>query len=277
MTRTRLVRLLGAAATVVALVSALTAVAGTGLAQSTAAQANYAPANTAAPTISANTYVGQTLTASNGTWNSDTTPSFSYQWQRCDKLGNGCSSISGATSQTYVLQSGDVGSTLRVVVTAKNSSGSSSATSAQTAEITAQAPSSPAPSGPAGAVKTTKGATSIPASSVTLPERLIINGVGPAHINGRQAFVERVHVVDTRGFVVRDALVHITGLPYSWARSAGEVRTDMDGWANVTVTPTRNMPIRPRTALVMFVRARVEGQSLLSGSSTRRLVQVTIP
>ena len=31
-----------------------------------------------------------------------------------------------------------------------------------------------------------------------------------------------------------------------------------------------------RAALVMFVRARVEGQSLLAGSSSRRLVQVTV-
>lgn len=276
MTRNRLLRLLGAAGTLAALVAALTALGGTGFAQPTAAQANYAPSNTAAPTIGGNTYVGQTLTANNGTWSSQTTPTFSYQWQRCDKLGNSCTAISGATSQTYVLQSADVAATVRVVVTAHNSSGSTAAESPQTAAITAQAPAPPAPSGPAGAIKTTKGLTSIPATSVSLPERLIINGVGPAHISGRQPFTERVHVVDTRGYVVRDALVKITGLPYSWARSSAEVRTDMDGWASVTVTPTVNMPTRRRTALVMFVRARIEGQSLLAGSSTRRLVQVTI-
>jgi len=268
MTRKRLLRLLGAAGTVVALVAALTAIAGTGLAQTTAAQANYAPTNAAAPTISGTAQVGQTLTANNGTWNSQTNPTFAYQWQRCDTAGNKCGSITGATSQTYAVQNADVNSTLRVVVTATNSSGSGSATSAQTATV--------GQPGPAGAIKTTKGQTSVPASSVTLPERLIINGVGPAFIHGRQSFVERVHVVDTRGFVVREALVQITGLPYSWAHTSGEVRTDMDGWANVTVTPTRNMPVRFGTALVIFVRARAEGQSLLAGSSTRRLVQVRI-
>jgi hypothetical protein len=261
-------RLLGAAATVVALVAALTAIAGTGFAQPTAAQAEYAPANSAAPAISGTPQVGQTLTASTGTWNSQTTPTFTYQWQRCDTAGNNCGSISGATSQTYTVQNADVNSTLRVVVKATNSSGSGSATSAQTATV--------GQPGPAGAIKTTQGLTSIPASSVTLPERLIINGVSPAHINSRAPFTERVHVVDTRGFVVRDALVFITGLPYSWSRSPGEVRTDVDGWANVTVTPTRNFPVRRGTALVMFVRARIEGQSLLAGSSTRRLVQVTV-
>jgi hypothetical protein len=130
--------------------------------------------------------------------------------------------------------------------------------------------------GPPGAIKTTQGETSIPASSVTLPERMIINGITPGVIHSKNAFTERVHVIDTRGYVVRDALVKVTGLPYSWAHTGAEVRTDMNGWATVTVVPTRNMPARRGTSLVMFVRARAEGQSLLAGSSTRRLVQVTI-
>jgi hypothetical protein len=268
MTRKTLPRLLGAAAAVVLLVVALTAIAGTGLAAPTAAQANYAPTNSAAPTISGTPQVGQTLTANNGTWNSSTTPTFAYQWQRCDTAGNNCAAIAGATKQTYTVQSADANSTLRVVVTATNSSGSGSATSSQTAVV--------GQPGPAGAIKTTQGQTSVPASSVNLPERMIINGVAPGVIHSKRPFVERVHVVDTRGFVVRDALVKITGLPYSWARSGTEVRTDVNGWASVTVVPTINMPARRGTALVMFVRARAEGQSLLAGSSTRRLVQVRI-
>jgi hypothetical protein len=270
MSRKTLPRLLGAAATLVLLVVALTAIAGTGAAQTTAAQANYAPTNSAAPTISGTPQVGQTLTASTGTWNSSTTPTYTYQWQRCDTAGNNCASISGASSQTYVVQSADVNSTLRVVVTATNSSGSGSATSSQTAVV--------AQPGPAGAIKTASGATSIPASSVTLPERLIINGVKftPNVLSSRRAFTLRVHVVDTRGYLVRDALVLTTPLPYAWAHSRGEVRTGLDGWATLTVTPTRNMPLTRRGALVMFVRARVESQSLLAGSSSRRLVQVGI-
>jgi hypothetical protein len=268
MTRKTLPRLLGAAAAVVLLVVALTAIAGTGLAAPGAAQANYAPTNSAAPTISGTPQVGQTLTANPGTWNSSTTPTFTYQWQRCDTAGNNCGSIAGATAQTYTVQSADVNSTLRVVVTATNPSGSGSATSAQTAVV--------AQPGPAGAIKTTQGQTSIPASSVNLPERMIINGVSPGVIHSKRPFTERVHVVDTRGFVVRDALVKITGLPYSWAHSGAEVRTDVNGWATITVVPTINMPSRRGTALVMFVRARAEGQSLLAGSSTRRLVQVRI-
>jgi len=52
-----------------------------------------------------------------------------YQWEQCDASGNGCSSLGGAaTSQTYTPASTDVGSTLRVIVTATNAGGHGSAT-----------------------------------------------------------------------------------------------------------------------------------------------------
>jgi hypothetical protein len=270
MTRRHLPRLLAAAITVAALVAALTTFAGSGVAaQGSAAAANYTPTNSAAPTISGTPQVDQTLTANNGTWNSQTTPTFSYQWQRCDAQGNACAAISGATAQTYKVQSADVGKTIRVSVAATNPDGSTSAMSAQTAVV--------AQPGPAGGIASGD-KTSIPASSVTLPERLIIDSVKftPGRLTSRAAFTGRFHVSDTRGFLVRDALVKVTGLPYSWARTGVEVRTGQDGWATLTIEPTRNLPLGKRAALVMFVRARVEGQPLLAGSSTRRLVQVTV-
>src|SRR2546430_9233500 len=53
------------------------------------------------------------------------TPMFlSYQWLECDNLGNGCTAISGATSQSYVLLAGDVGHTIKVAETASNAGGS---------------------------------------------------------------------------------------------------------------------------------------------------------
>jgi hypothetical protein len=41
--------------------------------------------------------------------------SYAYQWQRCDSNGANCANIASATSATYTLTSGDVGSTLVVV------------------------------------------------------------------------------------------------------------------------------------------------------------------
>src|SRR5665213_1921634 len=124
MARTYLPRTLGAAGIIAALVAALTLFAGSGLAQGSAAQANYAPVNTAVPTIAGTTEVGQTLTASPGTWTSDTTPTYTYAWQSCDAAGANCAAIAGSTATTYVTQSADLAKTLRVVVTATNPSGS---------------------------------------------------------------------------------------------------------------------------------------------------------
>lgn len=100
----------------------------------TAAPTASAPTNTSAPTISGTTTVGQKLSSSTGTWSGSPT-SYAFQWEDCDSSGASCVKISGATSSSYALQSGDAGKALRAVVTATNSGGSSSATSAQTSLV----------------------------------------------------------------------------------------------------------------------------------------------
>lgn len=87
------------------------------------------PINTVAPAVSGTATVGSTLSTTNGTWTGAPAPTFTYQWQR------DVSNISGATSSTYVIQSADVGSTLRCVVTATNPSGAVSANSNSTATV----------------------------------------------------------------------------------------------------------------------------------------------
>jgi hypothetical protein len=49
--------------------------------------------------------------------------SFAHQWQRCDRGGGNCRAIAGATAGAYTLAAADVGSTIRVVETARNASG----------------------------------------------------------------------------------------------------------------------------------------------------------
>ena len=88
------------------------------------------PNNTAAPSISGTTTDGQTLTAASGSWTGS--PSYAYQWRSCDSSGANCSDVQGATGTTYTLGAGDIGTTLRVVVTATNSGGSVSVTSQPT-------------------------------------------------------------------------------------------------------------------------------------------------
>jgi hypothetical protein len=87
------------------------------------------PVNTMLPTLSGTPQVGQTLTATNGTWTNSPT-SFTYQWNRAG------SAISGATASAYVPVSADVGNTLTISVTATNGFGSSTpATSAATSAV----------------------------------------------------------------------------------------------------------------------------------------------
>jgi hypothetical protein len=93
-----------------------------------------APVNTAKPVITGTPAVGEVLTTSNGTFTGGVR-SYAYQWQRCPAgAATACVSISGATNRTYTVRTADVGSTLRVNVTARNASGS---TATATSEMTA--------------------------------------------------------------------------------------------------------------------------------------------
>jgi len=126
-----------------------------------------APVNTAPPTISGTTTVGQTLTASNGTWSNSPT-SFAYQWLRCNGGGNNCAAVANGTQQTYTLVGADAGHTLRVKVTATNADGSASAQSAQTAVVaplsSSAAPKNTAPPTISGTPKVGQALTASPGS-----------------------------------------------------------------------------------------------------------------
>jgi hypothetical protein len=75
--------------------------------------------NVTPPTISGTFKVAQTVSSSDGTWTFDEDYlTYTYQWRRCDAAGANCSSISNATSNTYLVTAADVGSTLRCRVTA---------------------------------------------------------------------------------------------------------------------------------------------------------------
>ena len=102
------------------------------------------PTNSALPAISGTTVEGDTLSASTGTWSNNPT-SYTYQWEDCDTTGETCTAIGGATSPTRELTAGDVGHTLRVLVSASNAGGSTKASSAATALVVADPPPPPPP------------------------------------------------------------------------------------------------------------------------------------
>jgi RTX calcium-binding nonapeptide repeat (4 copies)/WD40-like Beta Propeller Repeat len=95
------------------------------------------PVNSFRPSISGTETSGSVLFATNGTWTGSTPMTFTYDWRRCNSSGGACVSIGGATAQSYVVQSTDVGSTIVVAVTAKNAGGSATVVSGPTGVIQA--------------------------------------------------------------------------------------------------------------------------------------------
>lgn len=96
-----------------------------------AAPSAAAPTPTLPPTIQGTDQAGLTLSTQPGAWKGSPT-SFAYQWRRCDATGTNCVPIAGASTATYTLTAGDIGSALSLVVTATGRGGSRSATTATT-------------------------------------------------------------------------------------------------------------------------------------------------
>jgi hypothetical protein len=229
------------------------------------------------PTIEGEAREGKTLTAKNGEWDGRTPITFSHQWRLCKADGTGCADIADQTNATYTVRAADVNNTLRVRVTASNPDGSATAASNPTPVVVSK--TNPlSPGSPVGAVRLASGMTSIPASSVAMPNRLVISALqfNPPVVRSRVPFSARFRVTDTRGFAVRDALVQVIGVPYSRIRQTSEQATDMQGWAHIQLTPTARLTLRNGFFITMFVRARKQGDDLLAGVSTRRLVQVRL-
>lgn len=132
---------------------------------------------------------------------------------------------------------------------------------------------------PPGAEPLPDGSVSIPVSSVAAPHRLVVAKVGftPNPLRSRTPVTVRITIADDRGFLVRGAAVFVRGIPAR--RIEGplpEALTGRDGVAVFELEPTEFLPLRPGARLVVFVRARKEGDPLLGGVSARRLVSLRL-
>src|SRR5262249_29942796 len=105
------------------------------------------PTNQNPPQINGTAQVGQTLTATNGTWSGSAPISFTYPCSRRDATGKTCKDISGENNNTYSVVQADVGSTLIVTVVGSNSDGKDSQPSQATGVVQAPAPPTGCPSG----------------------------------------------------------------------------------------------------------------------------------
>jgi hypothetical protein len=232
-----------------------------------------APSNTIRPSISGTPREGQVLSANPGSWGGTQPISIGYQWQLCDANGGNCTDIAGATGRDYALTSADVGRSVRVVVRARNVAGTRRLATPPTAVIQ--------PGGPGGQIPLPGGKVSVPIESVSLPARLVIDEVrfAPTRVRSRtRPFAMRVHVSDTRGFVVRGALVYARSTPLL-TNIVRETPSGTDGWATLifrarTPRPGLVFPLRRGLNVQFYVQARKSGERLLYGVAGTRLVQV---
>lgn len=230
------------------------------------------PVNVSAPALSGSAAQGATLHVTPGTWNGRQPITFTFRWLRCDTAGNNCVLQAGFADDAYVLREGDVGKTIRARVVARNSRGASS-------RLTGRSPAVQGPQGPADVITLPSGEKSIPASSVPDNENLIVDQVRFATnpLRSRTApFQVQIRVKDTRGFVVRDALVFFRSTPLV-TRNVQDQATGQDGWLTLTVTPEVDFPaLRNDYALQFFVKAHRQGDPTLAKVSAYRLVQVPL-
>ena len=96
---------------------------------------HFAPSAAGAPTITGTVGLGLPLSGDIGSFNGDTPITTSFVWQRCDATGAACKTIAGATKLTYKPTATDFGSTLRILVMAKNAYGKLQAPSTVTAPV----------------------------------------------------------------------------------------------------------------------------------------------
>jgi hypothetical protein len=222
------------------------------------------PTNKTLPTITGTLEQGFTLTATHGTWTGSPT-SFRYAWSRCDAAGNGCAAIAGAGGKIYTLTETDVGHTIRVTVTARNSSGSAKATSA--------------PTGVVSLGGCPPGSGEIPIADVAPPARLQVSSVSvsPALTLSSRTIRIRIGITACGGRPVQGATVYATTIPFNQF-TPGTETTDATGAVTIKQPRLRGFPARSRgqRLLAVFVRATKQGEPVLAGVSTRRVVAFRI-
>ena len=220
------------------------------------------PKNTALPTISGPAIEGQSLSASTGTWTGSPT-SYTYQWQDCNAAGESCSSIAKATKANYSLLAGDVGHTLRVVVTATNAGGSTPATSAQTGTVTTE---------PAGAPTN----TALPAISGSLVEGQSLSASTGSWTGSPTSYAYQWEVCNTAGASCSNAT---SATKSSYKLPAGDVgdtvrvvvtATNASGSTPATSAATATvLPVPPtNTGLPTTTGLATEGQTLSANVGT---------
>jgi hypothetical protein len=208
---------------------------------------------TAPPTIAGLAMEEEVLRATGGTWTGPGTATKAFFWQRCNSIGEACTTIVGATAATYKLTSADVGQRIRVIETATNEGGTAQAVSATSAVVTELRPSATRPA--------------ISAARVGLPHRLVADQVVLRQAGSKVTLKARIS--DDRGFRIAGVLVRATPTALL-SGSTRERATDANGWATFTFTSTGT------GAAYVYIEAHKKGEKLQSGVSTANLFKIRV-
>jgi len=242
------------------------------------------PTNQSSPTIAGTAQEGQTLTAGNGSWSGTTPITFTYQWSRCDQNGKNCAAISGATNNTYTVTHPDIGNTLLVTVVGTNSDGTDGQASSPTAVVTAATTTSTTTTTTTTTTPATAGCPSgngtIQIGDLSSPAHLAIDQqtVTPGLITpSAQSIQVHFRVTACAGRPVQGALVYATAVPFNQYSIPPEGTTGSDGTVVLTMNQKAGFPAaRRQELLVMFVRARRQGDDINGGIAARLLVSFPV-
>lgn len=236
------------------------------------------PSNTALPTIAGTAEQGQTLTGHVGQWAGDQPISYKWRWKRCNAFGQKCGNISGAATQAYVLKNADVGTKVRLDVTATNGAGNAVAESDPTALVQPKGSTPPPPASVNGCP--TSGTGPLDVGQIAPPARLLIDGqvATPSPITRTITTLQlRFHVSACNGRSIGNALVYAAAIPFQQFSTPAEVSTDSTGWATLTLQRMAGFPASSRQQiLAVFSRARKSGESPLGGVTGSRLVSFPV-
>ena len=246
------------------------ALAGLVVAASAMAAPAAAPVNIDPPTITGTARAGEVLTAQNGTWDNSPTE-FRYRWLRCNGGGNNCQLLA-ADGRTYNVTQADVGSTLRVRVTAVNADGTTNARSEQTAVVGSNAAplnntARPTITGEARVgqeLTATEGTwTGNPTSFAFQWQRCDVDSLSCANVIGATGRTYGVRIADL-GFRLRVEVTARTDKRSGTARSSATAIV-------VPTTPITNRRPTLRILKVMFLGARIYVRMRICDDTSRNL------
>ncbi len=224
------------------------------------------PAVVTPPIVSGSPLVGETLRTTTGMWAGTQPITYQYRWLRCDKAGNACKEISGQDDATYKVKGADVAKTLRTRVIAKNSRGKGDAFSPHTGVVQEAND---------GIIVLPDGTKSVDVKNIPKGERLIVDQVkfSPNPVTApNQTMVTQIRVKDSRGYVVRNAIVFIRSTPRVTTGGDNSL-TAVEGWVQYQLSPIAGFPTKDGN-LQFFVKAYRKGDPELGGISASRLVQM---